>query len=87
MQRGSLPAVFLYMRHADESPLVNPADAGSAGATQGLSLGDMFSLGPAGELQPVLRELAVPVRAIVMPLLDRQASRSAGGVWTWVGWG
>ncbi|KAL4419230.1 hypothetical protein ABPG77_010672 [Micractinium sp. CCAP 211/92] len=42
--------------------------------TQGLGLGDMFRLGEDGRLQPVLEPLEVPVRAIVMPLLDRHAS-------------
>lgn len=34
----------------------------------------MFRLGEDGRLQPVLEPLAVPVRAIVMPLQDRHAS-------------
>lgn len=44
--------------------------------TQGLGLGDMFTRDPAsGALRPVLEELQVPVRAVVLPLTDAAASK------------
>ena len=51
-------------------PAAAPAEASS---TQGLGLGDMFTR-DGQQLKPVLRELQVPVRAIVLPLRDRQAA-------------
>lgn len=47
------------------------------GAAQGVRLSSLFSRGPAGELRPVLEELRVPVRAVVLPLLDPQVARCA----------
>lgn len=48
-----------------------PTDASS---TQGMGLGDMFRR-EGDQLKPVLRQLEVPVRAVVLPLADPQASR------------
>ena len=53
-------------------PHVPGADASS---TQGMGLGDMFRRGADGQLQPVLQELQVPVRAVVLPIADAQAAR------------
>ncbi len=52
-------------------PFCTPSDASS---TQGMGLGDMFRR-EGGQLKPVLRELEVPVRAVVLPLADAQAAR------------
>ncbi|GAB4821342.1 hypothetical protein N2152v2_008388 [Parachlorella kessleri] len=43
------------------------------GGTQGLSLGDLFQVHGRG-LKAVLHELDIPVRAVVMPLLDTKVS-------------
>lgn len=51
------------------------APVADASSTQGMGLGDMFRRGADGQLQPVLRELEVPVRAVVLPIGDAQAAR------------
>lgn len=61
--------------------LPSPAPA-AASTTQGLGLGDLFTRAPgSGALRPVLTEVAVPVRAIVLPLSDRQASGCVPALW------
>ena len=42
--------------------------------TQGLALGDLFTRDADGALQPVLEALAVPVRAVLLPLRDQSAA-------------
>ncbi|KAL4422361.1 hypothetical protein ABPG75_008558 [Micractinium tetrahymenae] len=59
---------------AMEASLLSKGLALGATITQGLRLGDMLRLDADGRLQPVLEALAVPVRAIVMPLQDQHAS-------------
>lgn len=74
---GGCNTVTQPLRPALGEPVLPTPAAAAAGTatTQGLGLGDLFTRHPAtGALQPVLVELAVPVRAVVLPLTDKQAA-------------
>lgn len=72
----SLQRELLY-RRMDASLAGRPLDLG-AGATQGMSVGDLFQLPVDGDIVPILHHLDVPVRAVVMPLLNPPAARALG---------
>lgn len=77
--RAGGSAAVLYLRsrrrlyEAMEASLLNKGLALASVSTQGMGLSDLFTL-EEGKLKPVLTALAVPVRAIVMPLTDAQAA-------------
>ncbi|PSC73568.1 Translation initiation factor IF-3 [Micractinium conductrix] len=75
---GAAVAALLSSRRrlydAMESSLLDKGLALGATVTQGLALGDLFTRDADGALQPVLEALAVPVRAVLLPLRDQSAA-------------